>query len=244
MVNRANGTVNGSHGTVVPFSILMPAYNETAVIELTLIELLGFLPQEAEVMVAAADRSEDELVRGESSPTGRKALGIGDRRVKVCEGGGLTEAVRNAAVAARHDLVVVMDADGQHDPEVVKEMISALSGGYDVCVGELEQQGKQWYRMALTRSAILLTRLRMPRRTRGLRFPQSGFFGTRRQILTEALQGVPPNGFKVLIALLMHKQLRVTGVHTVIRDRRAGESKLNWNTITTDTRLLLRRCGR
>lgn len=243
MSKNQNGTVTGPTGVGVPYSILMPAYNETAVIELTLTELLDFLPHDAEVMVAAADRNGDELVRGESSPTGRIALDMGDGRVRVCEGGGLTEAVRNAAVAARHDLVVVMDADGQHDPGVVAEMISTLADGYDVCVGELEQQGKQWYRMALTRTAILLTRLRMPRRTRGLRFPQSGFFGTRRQILAEALQGVAPNGFKVLIALLMHKQLRVTGVHTVIRDRKAGESKLNWNTITTDTRLLLRRCG-
>lgn len=231
-------------GTDTPFSILMPAYNETAVIELTLTELLDYLPHHAEVMVAAADRLGEETVRGENSPTGRIALGMGDRRIRVCEGGGLTEAVRNASLAARHDLVVVMDADGQHDPEVVPKMVSALSGGYDLCVGELEQQGKQWYRMALTRAAILLTRLRMPRRTSGLRFPQSGFFGTRRQVLADALQGLAPNGFKVLIALLMHKKLRATGVHTVIRDRTAGESKLNWNTITTDTRLLLRRCGR
>lgn len=228
----------------VPFSILIPAYNETAVIELTLAELLAYLPDNAEVVVAAADRVGEDLVRGETSPTGLAALGMGDPRVRVCEGGGLTEAVRNAALAARHDLVVVMDADGQHDPAVVADMVSSLAGGYDVCVGELAQRGKQWYRMALTWTAILLTRIRMPRRTRGLRFPQSGFFGTRRLILAEALQGLSPNGFKVLIALLMHRRLRVTGVHTVIRDRLAGESKLNWNTITTDTRLLLRRCGR
>lgn len=238
------GAPHGPYGTDIPFSVLMPAYNETAVIELTLTELLNYLPPHAEVMVAAADRLGQEMVRGEDSPTGRIALGLGDPRIRVCDGGGLTEAVRNASLAARHDLVVVMDADGQHDPAVVAKMVSALSGGYDVCVGELEQQGKQWYRMALTRAAILLTRLRMPRRTRGLRFPQSGFFGARRQVLADALQGLAPNGFKVLIALLMHKQLRVTGIHTVIRDRMAGESKLNWNTITTDTRLLLRRCGR
>ncbi len=231
-------------GATLPFSVLMPAYNEEAVIELTLTELLPYLPDSAEVVVAAADRSENQLLKGANSPTGGAALGVGDHRVKVCDGGGLTEAVRNAAQAARHDLVVVMDADGQHDPAVVAEMVSTLADGWQVCVGELEQRGKQWYRMALTRTAILLTRLRMPRRTRGLRFPQSGFFGTRRLILAEALEGLAPHGFKVLVALLMHRRLRATGVHTVIRDRTAGESKLNWHTITTDTRLLLRRCGR
>lgn len=227
-----------------PFSVLMPAYNETEVVGLTLIELLDYLPENAEVVVAAADWSGGTLVRGKASPTGQRAIGVEDDRVRVCEGGGLTEAVRNAALAARHDLVVVMDADGQHDPAVVAEIVSALANGYDVCVGELQQQGKEWYRVALTRAAILLTRLRMPRRTKGLRFPQSGFFGTHRTILEEALRGLAPNGFKVLIALLMHKRLRATGVPTVIRDRLGGESKLNWSTITTDTRLLLRRCGR
>ena len=228
----------------VPFSVLMPAYNETAVIGLTLTELLGYLPTNAEVVVAAADRRDDKLVTGAGSPTGRKALELQDRRVRVCEGGGLTEAVRNAALAAHHDLVVVMDADGQHDPAALEKIVSALADGYDVCVGELEQRGKQWYRMALTHTAILLTRLRMPRRTKGLRFPQSGYFGTRRLILARALEGVEPYCFKVLIALLMSKRLRATGVPTVIRDRIAGESKLNWHTITSDTRLLLRRCGR
>ena len=227
-----------------PFSVLMPAYNETDVIGTTLDELLEHLPSDAEVMVAAADRAEGSVVRGKDSPTGRRALAGGDSRVRVCDGGGLAEAVRNAAHAARHELVVVMDADGQHDPAVVQEMVSALANGYDLCVGELEQQGKRWYRMALTRTSILLTRLRMPRRTRGLRFPQSGFFGTRRLVLVEALEGMAPHGFKVLIAVLMSRRLRATGVETVIRDRVAGESKLNWRTITSDTRLLLRKCGR
>lgn len=230
--------------STVPFSVLMPACNEEEVIGLTLTELLPHLPEDGEVVVAAADRMGQQMLKGDDCPTGRTALQSEDRRVKVCEGGGLTEAVRNAARAARHDLVVVMDADGQHDPAAVGEIVSALAEGYDVCVGELEQRGKQWYRMALTRTAILLIRLRMPRRTRGLRFPQSGFFGTRRLILAEALEGLPSDGFKVLVAVLMHRRLRATGVHTVIRDRTAGESKLNWRTIAVDTRLLLRRCGR
>lgn len=237
-------TRDGRSGPRVPFSVLMPAYNETDVIATTLAELLEHLPQDAEVLVAAADLTGDSLVRGKHSPTGLTALAGGDRRVRVCDGGGLAEAVRNAAHAARHELVVVMDADGQHDPAVVEQMVAALADGYDLCVGELEQQGKKWYRMALTRASILLTRLRMPRRTRGLRFPQSGFFGTRRLVLAEALEGMEPHGFKVLIAVLMSRRLRATGVETVIRDRVAGESKLNWRTITSDTRLLLRRCGR
>ncbi|MDE0132892.1 MAG: glycosyltransferase [bacterium] len=244
MMELERETRDGRSGPGVPFSVLMPAYDETDVIGTTLAELLEYLPQNAEVLVAAADHAEGSLVRGKHSPTGQRALAGGDRRVRVCDGGGLTEAVRNAAHAARHELVVVMDADGQHDPAVVGEMVAALADGYDLCVGELEQQGKRWYRMALTRTSILLTRLRMPRRTRGLRFPQSGFFGTRRLVLAEALEGMAPHGFKVLIAVLMSRRLRATGVETVIRDRVAGESKLNWRTITSDTRLLLRRCGR
>ena len=244
MMESERETRVGQSGPGVPFSVLMPAYNETDVIGTTLTELLELLPQDAEVLVAAADQAGGSVVRGENSPTGHTALAVGDRRVRVCDGGGLTEAVRSAAHAARHELVVVMDADGQHDPAVVEEMVAALVGGYDLCVGELQQQGKSWYRMALTRTSILLTRLRMPRRTRGLSFPQSGFFATRRSVLAEALEGMEPHGFKVLVAVLMSRRLRATGVETVIRDRVAGESKLNWRTITSDTRLLLRRCGR
>ncbi len=237
-------TPDHGSGAAQPFSILMPALEEEEVIEFTLTEVLTYLPEGGEVVVAAADRRGNRLLKGAAGPTGRAALAVGDPRIRVCDGGGLTEAVRNAALAARHDLVVVMDADGQHDPAVLEKMVSTLADGYEVCVGELEQRGKQWYRMALTRSAILLTRLRMPRRTRGLKFPQSGFFGTHRLVLAEALEGLAPGGFKVLVALLMHRRLQATGVHTVIRDRTAGQSKLNWNTIATDVRLLLRKCGR
>lgn len=244
MMESERETRERQSGPGVPFSVLMPAYHETDVIGTTLAELLGYLPQDAEVVVAAADHAKGSLVRGMDSPTGRRALVTGDRRVRVCDGGGLAEAVRNAAHTARHELVVVMDADGQHDPAVVGKMVSTLADGYDLCVGELEQQGKRWYRMALTRTSILLTRMRMPRRTRALRFPQSGFFATRRSVVVEALEGMAPHGFKVLIAVLMSRRLRATGVETLIRDRIAGESKLNWRTITSDTRLLLRRCGR
>ena len=234
-----------SRDEAMGFSVLIPAYQETECIAGTLAELMEILPIDSEVIVGAADSLDGGVrVTGKESPTGLQALTVGDPRVNVCDGGGLSEAVRNAARLASCELVVVMDADGQHDPAVLNRMISLLRVGNDVCVGELDQTGKRWYRVALTYASSLLARLRMPRRTRGLKSPQSGFFAARRSPLTEALADVGPHDSKPLTALLMSKQLKSVGVRTKLRSRTGGESKVSWRIIVSDARFLLRRCGR
>ena len=227
------------------FAVLIPAYQETESISSTLEELLEFLPLDGEAIVGAADTSENGVrIKGENCLTGKQALSGGDRRVRVCAGGGLSEAVGNAARMSRHDLVVVMDADGQHDPAVVGKMISRLREGFDVCVGELTQDGKPWYRVALTFLSSLLARLRMPLRTKGLRFPQSGFFATRRSLLVEALERIGPYDSKPLTAVLMLRPLSVSAIRTTLRSRMAGRSKVSWRIIASDALFLTRRCGR
>ncbi len=229
----------------VAFSALIPAYQETESVANTIVELLEFLPPDGEVVVGAADTLPDGAqIEGANSPTGQEVLSVGDQRVKVCDGGGLSEAVRNAASVAQHHLVVVMDADGQHDPAVVNTMISLVNEGHDVCVGELSQDGKPWHRIALTYLAALFARLRMPHRTKGLRFPQSGFFATRRDLLVEALGEVRPHDSKPLTAVLMSKRIKATSIQTTLRARTAGQSKVGWRIIASDARFLLRKCGR
>ena len=226
--------------TAEAFSVLIPAYDETETIRSTLTELLQTLPRGCEVVVAAAD---SDGRSGRFSPTGRAASLVGDCRVRVCDGGGLTEAVRNAARHARHEVVVVMDADGQHDPRLVGDLVGGIEEGYDISVGETRRVDKySWYRDVLTGLSIALTRLRMPLRTRGLRFPQSGFFATRRCLLVDAVERVNGRCYKVLVALLMSKRLKAVGVDTTIRPRTGGVSKLAWEVVWADLRLLLRKC--
>ncbi len=86
-----------------------------------------------------------------------------------------------AAVAAGAEIVVTMDADGQHPPEAVPTLVAALRAGpYDLVVGARERDERMpmgrhitnWLSSALVSSAV------------GIRVPdsQSGFRAMRREV--------------------------------------------------------------
>ena len=228
------------------FSVLIPAYNETETIGVVLSELLPLLPENSEVVVAAVDdhpTDPNRRVGGDECPTGQMVLSVGDRRAKTCHGGdGLIGGVLNAAENASFEMVVVMDGDGQHDPNIIGKMIETLqSGEVDVVVGATDPLHKKGWRKGLTWTAVALMKSRMPTRTRGLQFPQSGFFATHRQCLVEALRAVRPFGYKALYALLMHRKMRTVEIPTVLRRRVGGASRIRLKVITSDARLLLKK---
>ncbi|BAP54378.1 dolichyl-phosphate beta-D-mannosyltransferase [Thioploca ingrica] len=51
------------------------------------------------------------------------------------ENRGLSQAIINGLKLARHDIVVVMDADLSHPPEKIPEMIQHLNQGADFVIG-------------------------------------------------------------------------------------------------------------
>ena len=114
------------------FSVVIPARNEAEGLRKLLPEVDRLLPQ-AEVIVVD-DGSDDDT----AAVCGR--LGVRHIRHPYPKGNGA--AIKTGARAAKGEVLVFMDADGQHKPEDLSELIDKFCQGYDMVVGA-RQPGSQ-----------------------------------------------------------------------------------------------------
>lgn len=118
--------------------IVMPALNEQASVGAVISQVRSSLPG-MDVLVVD-DGSVDataQLARAAGAEVARLAVNLG-------VGGAMRTGFRYAA-ARRYDVVVQVDADGQHDPEEVGALLAALDAGADIAIGS-RFAGKGAYR--------------------------------------------------------------------------------------------------
>lgn len=113
-------------------SIVLPAKNEAAAIEQTVGAILAIYPN-AEVLV---------INDGSTDATGRIAAHAGAKVIDHPYSKGNGAAIKTGARTARGDIIVFMDADGQHDPADISRLLSAIENGHDMVVGA-RQKGSQ-----------------------------------------------------------------------------------------------------
>jgi len=109
----------------ISLSIILPAKNEADNLAPLLQELKTGFP-EAEIIVIN-DGSNDETAE---IATEAKVRVISH---PYCQGNGAS--VKTGARNATGDILVFMDADGQHDPADIPSLLHKLSEGYDMAVG-------------------------------------------------------------------------------------------------------------
>ncbi len=144
---------------------------------------------------------------------------------------GLSSAVLDGLKVAEGEYIVVMDADLQHPPEVIPEMIEAAENGCDIVIASRYVAGGSvgnWsiLRKLISKGAILLAHILLPQ-SRRVRDPMSGFFLFRREVL-EDVKNLNPRGFKILLEVLVKgKYSSVCEVPFRFGRRFKGESKLS-----------------
>lgn len=106
-------------------SIILPAKNEAQNIERLLLELKTNF-SDAEVLV---------IDDGSSDETADIAAKTGARVISHPYSQGNGASIKTGARNAKGDILVFMDADGQHDPTDIPSLLSKLDEGYDMTVG-------------------------------------------------------------------------------------------------------------
>jgi dolichol-phosphate mannosyltransferase len=156
---------------------------------------------------------------------------------------GLSGAILHGWENTDADILGVMDADLQHPPELLPELLNAVSVGSDLVIGSRYTPGGglgDWhaFRKLLSAAAVWAT---WPIQRVGLRAkdPMSGFFFIRRN----CLEGIAfqQSGFKLLLEILVRAQLSsVREIPFAFGQRYRGASKANMKVAVEYGRLLAR----
>jgi len=131
-------------------SLVLPVYNEEAIIPELDRRLRAFL---SEVQSGVGDRWEVVFVNDGSQDQSLpllKQLALAEPRYKLlafARNFGHQMAITAGIDRAEGDAVVIMDADLQDPPEVVKDMLARWREGYDVVYGvRSKRHGETWFK--------------------------------------------------------------------------------------------------
>ena len=212
-------------------SLILPTFQEAQNIHAVL--------RAVSTILASLDRLQFEIiVVDDNSADGTAQLALdasatlsGVRVIRRVTESGLSTAVIRGWQAARGEILGVMDADLQHPPEVLSQLVQAIRSGADVVVGSrhVEEGGvSDWsfVRRIISRTAQLIGLVLLPEVVGQVTDPMSGYFLLRRRVI--AGRELNPTGYKILIEVLARGNAKaVTEVGYVFRERRDGRSKVS-----------------
>ncbi len=207
----------------VPFSLLIAVMNEEENVR----------PVLAEIGAALKDRdpASYEFVFVDDGSTDNTVAALLSQRVtypmlrvvKHDRNFGKSTALRTGFIAARNDVVVTMDGDGQNDPKDILRLVAPFASG-DPMLGLVA--GQRIRRADTVRKQVAsrwANKLRQSVLKDGARDSVCGLKAIRRQVFLQ----LPfyDNMHRFLIALVIREGYRTELIDVVDRPRAAGQSK-------------------
>ncbi|MEY3330129.1 MAG: hypothetical protein RLZZ115_3014 [Cyanobacteriota bacterium] len=216
----------------IRLSLIIPTYKESENVRpivQQLTQLLdGAIPNEYELIIV--DDDSPDLTWKFAAELIPEFLQL--RVMRRQEERGLSTAVIRGWQVARGEILGVIDADLQHPPESLLQLLSEIERGADLAVGSRHVEGggvSDWsvIRRFLSRGAQVLGLIILPGVIGRVSDPMSGYFMVRREAI--AGRTLDPIGYKILIEVLCRGQIRWVGeVGYVFQERLEGESKVTW----------------
>jgi dolichol-phosphate mannosyltransferase len=224
----------------LPFSIVIPTYNEAAGIEKLLRALARiFMTHELDGEIIVVD---DNSPDGTGQLVDELARQLPVRCLHRPGKLGLSSGVIDGWQVARPESVALgaMDADFSHDVKALPKMVDALtSGAYGLAIGSRYVHGggiENWPARRVITSRVACWLARPLTRVRDV---TSGYFLVRRDALTGV--ELDPIGFKIGLEVIAKARYgRAIEIPYVFTDRVAGASKLNEREIFNYLRQLRR----
>ena len=206
-------------------SVVLPVYQEQTTIGSLLSEMMEALEAQGFdfEIVAVDDGSEDGTLQALEAARARSGSRVNVVRHLYNRGNGA--ALRTGLRVARGDIVVCMDADGQHSPAEISSLISLIPP-YDLVIGARSEGYRgPWHRRVANRFfnglASWLSRTRVSDLT-------SGFRAMRRSVVLHFLP-LFPDGFSApttTTLTFLKAGYNVAFVPIKGRPRSAGHSKI------------------
>lgn len=208
-------------------SVISPTYNEA--------ENVGRLIGELEKILQATDY--EILISDDDSPdlTWARVEEIGRRNPRVralrrTANRGLGPSVVDGFSSATGEAVACIDADLQHDPTILPQMLKELENGSDLVVATRYMPGGGTANWGIIRrlGSWGCTKLAQVLLGVKLRDPMSGYFMMRRDDFLKIRDRLNVRGFKILLEIAAHMRPRHLGeVPYIFGPRAQGESKLS-----------------
>lgn len=223
--SAANDVTRTREASQAPtLSIVVPTFREAESLP-SLIERVAQLRQrtglELELLIVDDDSRDgtEALIAARTEPWLQLHIRTSDR--------GLSQAVLFGLRKARGELLVVMDADLSHPPEVIPDMLANLRAGAEFVLGSRYVSGgttaEGWGLFRFLNSKVATYLARPLTRVSD---PMSGFFALPRAVFLRA-ENPSPLGYKIGLELLVRcrcSDVREIPIH--FSNREHGESKL------------------
>lgn len=234
--------------------LVLPAYNEAQnlppLLERVRVAWSGRFPFR---VLVVDDGSRDETAAVAEAASQTMAVDV----VRHERNRGLAAAIRTGIAevcrrAADDDVVVTMDADNSHPPELVALMLERLEAGKDLVIASRfvrggREEGVPWRRRMLSRAAGLIFRCVCP--IAGVRDYTTGYRAYRAALLKELCRVygerlIEAAAFSVMTEILLKARSlhpRIAEVPLVLRyDLKGGPSKMRLGRTIRDYARLLR----
>jgi dolichol-phosphate mannosyltransferase len=217
----------------IKFSLVIPTYNEKAnLLELygKLVSVLDSLSFDYEIIIVDDDSPDMTWRIAED-------LAKQDKRVKVIrrtQQRGLASAVISGWASSQGEILGVIDADLQHPPEILSDMLRRIfyDNEVDIVIASRYVAGgrvlnQNCWQVIKSRLAILLGRLLIPRIFELVKDPLSGYFILRREIIE--VKQLSPIGYKMLLEVLAKCSYKnILEIPFIFTQRKRGRSKASW----------------
>lgn len=202
--------------SIEALSIVLPAYNEEGAIG-PVVEALKALGLNAEIVVV------DD---GSTDATARIAAEHGATVVRRPGNGGYGRSVKSGVAHAKHDVIVVTDADGTYPIDKIPALLAEFEKGFDMVVGARQGEAyRESFLKSLLRGVLKLivefaTGRKIPDVNSGLRVFRAS---TAKPYFPDICDGFSFTTTITLVYLLTHKAVSYVPISY---SKRIGRSKV------------------
>ena len=213
---------------------MVPTYNETLNIRPLCERLFSSMKKEDPKLEVELLYVDDESVGSKKTVEIVKELSKEGFPVEIhcrtkSQGRGLSSAVLLGFNKAKHENILCMDADLQHEPEAVYSVaLPVLSNKAEFTVGSRYCGGGGFgFDWAIHRKIISGVATLLAAGVSKSTDPMSGFFCTTKTVLARGSKSINPIGFKIGLEVMARCRANpVVDVPITFQSRIAGESKL------------------